>query len=210
MAAKLAEFKEVLATAGFLISNKLSVKAERELVFLGKRVHFGNGTILNTRRALEDALSRYVLMASRPVTRKSVQRVVGKLISTCRPSHWSHLFMRGPMARVQWDTKWLPHAPTNLLWSLSGALWFADRGWSPPSTPNPPVKGLCPQVFSDAARDGNSGRLGMCSSAGAHHSMRVPLQFRGEFQSLHKFLGGHRHGARVRHRPNGGFVAGLH
>ena len=32
---KLAAFKKVLADAGFIISDKLSVKAERELVFLG-------------------------------------------------------------------------------------------------------------------------------------------------------------------------------
>ena len=80
VAEKLAEFKEVLTAAGFVVSGKSSERAERELVFLGKRVHFGDGTILNTRRALEDALSWYVLMASKPLTRKSVQRLVGKLI----------------------------------------------------------------------------------------------------------------------------------
>ena len=80
VATKLAAFKEVLANASFLISGKSSSRPERELVFLGKHVDFGRGVILNTRHTLEDALSRYVLMASRPVTRKSVQRVVGKLI----------------------------------------------------------------------------------------------------------------------------------
>ena len=156
MADKLAEFKVVLADAGFLVSGKSSETAERELVFLGKHVHFGDGTILNTQRAPEDALSRYVLMASRPVTRRSVQRVVGKLIWACRPSHWSNLFLARPIAHVQWGAKWLPHAPTNLLRSLSGVLWFAGREWRPPRTPDPPVKGLCPQVLSDAARMGRA------------------------------------------------------
>ena len=175
VADKLAEFKAVPADAGFMVSGKSSETAGRELVFLGKHVHFGDGTILNTRRALEDTLSRYVLMASRPVTRKSVQQVLGKLIWACRPSHCPNLFLAGSIAHVQWGAKWLPHAPTNLLRSLSGALWFAGRGWGPPKTLDPRVKGLCPQVFSDAVRDGESGRLCMCLSAGAHHSLRVPL-----------------------------------
>ena len=138
VATKLAEFKEVLANAGFLISDKSSSRPERELVFLGKHVDFGRGVIRNTRHTLEDALSRYVLMASRPVTRKSVQRVVGKLIWACRPSHWSNLFLAGPIAHVQWGAKWMPRPPTNLLRSLSGALWFAGRGWWPPTSPPPP------------------------------------------------------------------------
>ena len=92
VAPKLVEFREVLATVGLLISNKSSVK----LAFLGKRVNFGNGTIVNTRCMLEDALNRYVLMASRSVTRKSVQRVVGKLIWAFRPLHQSSLFLVGP------------------------------------------------------------------------------------------------------------------
>ena len=111
VATKLAAFKEVLANAGFLISDKSSSRPERELVFLGKRVDFGRGVILNTRHTLEGALSRYVLMASRPVTRKSVQRVVGKLIWVCRPSHWSNLFLAGPIAHVQWGAKWMPRPP---------------------------------------------------------------------------------------------------
>ena len=198
VATKLAAFKEVLANAGFLISDKSSGRPERELAFLGKHVDFGRGVILNTRHTLEDALSRYVLMASRPVTRKSVQRVVGKLIWACRPSHWSNLFLAGPIAHVQWGAKWMPRPPTNLLRSLSGALWFAGRGWWPPTSPPPPPpppKGLCPQVYSDAARDGNSGRLGMCSSAGAHHSLRVPLQnqqvleFRGAAAAVKSVVG---------------------
>ena len=139
VATKLAAFKEVLANAGFLISDKSSSRRERELVFLGKHVDFGRGVILNTRHTLEDALSRYVLMASRPVTRKSVQRVVGKLIWACRPSHWSNLFLAGPIAHVQWGAKWMPRPPTNLLRSLSGALWFAGRGWWPPASPPPPA-----------------------------------------------------------------------
>ena len=177
VATKLAAFKEVLANAGFLISDKSSSRPERELVFLGKHVDFGRGVILNTKHTLEDALSRYMLMASKPVTRKSVQRVVGKLIWACRPSHWSNLFLAGPIAHVQWGAKWMPRPPTNLLRSLSGALWFAGRGWWAPTSPPPPPppKGLCRHVYSDAARDGNSGRLGMCSSAGAHHSLCVPL-----------------------------------
>ena len=95
VATELAAFKEVLANASFLISGKSSSRPERELVFLGKHVDFGQGVILNTRHTLEDALSRYVLMASRPVTQKSVQRVVGKLIWACRPSHWSNQFLAG-------------------------------------------------------------------------------------------------------------------
>ena len=79
VAVKLAEFKKVLATTGFFITDKSSVKAKRELVFLGKRVHFGNGTVLNTRRALEDALSRYVFMASRPSTQKVCSRLWASL-----------------------------------------------------------------------------------------------------------------------------------
>ena len=39
-----------------------------------------------------------------------------------------------------------------------------------------PLANLCPQVFSDAARDGDTGRLGMCTSAGVSHSLQVPLQ----------------------------------
>ena len=124
------EFKKVLADASFIISEKLAL-VEGEVVFLGKSVDFGWGTILNMRRALEDASSRCVLTASRSVRQKSVQRVVGKRIWACRPSHWSNFFLAGPIAHVQWGAKWLPHAPTSRLRSLSGELWFAGRGWRP-------------------------------------------------------------------------------
>ena len=139
----------VLADAGFLVSGKSSETAERELVFLGKHVHFGDGTILNTQRAPEDALSRYVLMASRPVTRESVSEWWENSSGRAGRHTGPTCFWHAP--HVQWGAKWLPHAPTNLLRSLSGVLWFAGREWRPPRTLDPPVKGLCPQVFSDAA-----------------------------------------------------------
>ena len=114
-------------------------------------------------------------MALRSVTRKFVQRVVGKLIWACCLAHWSNLFVAGRMARVQWGANWLPHAFTSLLRSLSGALWFTGKGRRPPDTTATLPKGLCPHVCSDAAHNGSSGRLGMCSSAGAHHCLRVLL-----------------------------------
>ena len=144
VATKPAKFKEVLANSGFLISGESSNRPKTELVFLGKHVDFRRGVILNTKHTLEDALTRYVLMASRPVMRKSVQRVVGKLIWACKPSHWSNLFLAGPIAHVQWSPKWMPRPPTNLLRSLSGALWFAERGWWLPMSPPPAPKGAVP------------------------------------------------------------------
>ena len=126
VAAKLAEFKKVLATACFFISDKSSVKVERKLVFLGKYVHFGNGTILNTRRTPEDALSQYVLMASRTSTLKSVQRVVGKLILACRPLHWSNLFLAGP------------HQPATFSF---GCVVVCGQRLEPSEYPRPPGEG---------------------------------------------------------------------
>ena len=52
---------------------------------------------------LEDALTRYVLLAFEPVTNKRVQRVVGKLVCCCRPAQWSHLFLAGPIAHTGHD-----------------------------------------------------------------------------------------------------------
>ena len=83
VATKVAEFKEVLASAGFLISDKSSSRPERELV-------------------------------------------------------------ARPIAHVQWGAKWMTRPPTNLLRSLSGALWFAGRGWWPPTLPPPAPKGAVP------------------------------------------------------------------
>ena len=43
VAAKLAEFKQVLASASLIITKKSSAKVEREQIFLGKQVDFGLG-----------------------------------------------------------------------------------------------------------------------------------------------------------------------
>ena len=53
--------------AGFMISKKSVGHPLQKLTFLRKNLDFSEGCITNTRRCLEDALTRYVVLPCEPL-----------------------------------------------------------------------------------------------------------------------------------------------
>ena len=149
---------EALRAAGGFISPQSTLEPLTRLVWLGKDVDLGGGSLRTAGNTWEALLAHWLRLS---VGNCSV-RFLGRARWLCRPGfgHCPHL--SGVWAHVLWEAPRLQFSPGKLLRSMCVVCVLPLPGWSMVSLPRELGRGL---VFEsvDAALDGGVYRLGLWS-----------------------------------------------
>ena len=157
---------QLLQRGGWVLSNKSQVEPVPLTTWVGKEIDGLALTIKNLPSSVASTLALWLQLASTGYKRRSLQRLLGKLMWTTRPRVAAMPFLEGSYAWLIFGPETSKYTPPAILRSLAHAISTFVRPWRAPTPPDPSVRARHP--FVDAAPCGPAFMIGKVDERGQY------------------------------------------
>ena len=138
-----------LECQGWRVSPKSQLDPSMEVSWMGKDLHGGRHTIIQSANYMATVTALWVRLATHGYDARTMRRLCGKIIRASRPGRGAMPFMNGALAWLNWGPHRAMYTPPAVLRGLMEATAVCLTPWTAPA----PVTGPAEQWFVDAAFD---------------------------------------------------------
>lgn len=118
-----------LEDAGWIMSPKSVVEPSCSVVWMGKDIEGSLLTIANRPSYVASLLGFWLRLATRGYSKKTLRRLVGKIIWATRPGRAAYPFLAGCFAWLRWGPEVAAYTPPKVLRGLMEAMAVALHPW---------------------------------------------------------------------------------